>query len=379
MSNRDLTTTELQTVFDQAPALIGLVGPDDHYVLVNGAYSKFFEIPVENICGAHISDVLGQGVYDRIKPNIEKAQNGEATRHDINVPQKDGTKRWLEVRYVPHFEDDGKVNGFFVLVVDIHDRKMAQDELEQTNKQLMTFAYIASHDLQEPLRKIQQFGALLAKRYQTEIDEKGQHFINTMINSARHMGGLVEDLLSYIKTSKPDVIKNEIVLSSLIKEVIVELEDLVIETGGYITFENLPDVVGDKSMLRQLFVNLISNGLKYQAEGQRPRIEIKFEERNSEGVSELQVHDNGIGFEMKYHGQIFEPFKRLHSKDTYPGTGIGLAICKNVCDRHNWVISAQSELGKGSVFSIKMTHSPLGEDQEPFSDKDLVLGTDYSI
>jgi len=376
MSNRDLTATELQTVFDQAPALIGRVGPDDRYVLVNAAYARFFGIPVEDICGAHISEILGQDVYNRIKPNIDKAQNGEATHHDINVPQSDGTKRWLEVRYVPHFEDDGRTNGFFVLVVDIHDRKMAQDDLERTNKQLMTFAYVASHDLQEPLRKIQQFGALLAKRYESKIDEKGRYFIDTMRNSARHMGGLVEDLLSYIKTSNTEISGDTIDLAALVKEVIVELEDLVIETMGYITYEDLPQVRGDKSMLRQLFVNLVSNGLKYQNDGQRPRIKVKFIAKNQQGHSEIQVHDNGIGFDMRYQEQIFEPFKRLHSKDAYPGTGIGLAICKNVCDRHDWTISAQSGPGKGSIFSIQMPDRIHAEKQPGFSDDDLVLDID---
>jgi len=379
MSNRNLTLSEVRTVFDQVPALIGLVDKNDHYVLVNGAYSAFFDKSVEEICGAHISDILGQELYKRIKPNILKAQNGEATRHDIRVPQKDGSWRWLEVRYVPQIEDDGQINGFFVLVVDIHDRKMAQEELERTNKQLLTFAYIASHDLQEPLRKIQQFGTLLSRRYNSVIDEVGHKYIQTMRRSAGHMSGLVADLLSYIKTSNNEIAQDEIDLAELVKDVIIDLEDLVIETGGYITYNDLPRIKGDRAMMRQLFVNLISNGLKYKSEDQRPKVKVKYIAGPSSRDDEIQVEDNGIGFEMKYHDQIFEPFKRLHSKDAYPGTGIGLAICKNVCDRHNWVISAQSELGKGSVFSIKMTYSPLGEDQELFSDSDIVLDTDYSI
>ncbi len=236
--------------------------------------------------------------------------------------------------------------------------------LIQSNQSLQQFAYVASHDLQEPLRKIQSFGNLLVNRYSESLGE-GANLIQRMQTAAIRMSGLIDDLLAFSRISnQPDVTK-PISLSDVIQNVLSDLEVKIQETEAVIKVENLPVIMGDDSQLSQLFQNLLSNALKFCRKNQTPHIKINCKIINfnelpitinpaqvSQSYHQINVEDNGIGFEQKYAERIFQLFQRLHGRSEFEGTGIGLSICERVATNHGGAISALSEPGEGSIFSI---------------------------
>ncbi|WP_234736972.1 sensor histidine kinase [Tellurirhabdus bombi] len=242
---------------------------------------------------------------------------------------------------------------------------MSNHALNRLNENLQQFAYIASHDLQEPLRKIQQFGNLLAMHYASVLDEQGQQFVERMASSASRMSTLLRDLLTYSRLTVPTETFQVQDLNQIVAEAISALELMIDETGTRITVSDLGQVPADSMQLGQVFQNLLSNSLKFAQSGVSPVIQLS---RQTVARHELppdyqppghqnhfcliQVADNGIGFSAQYSERIFGAFQRLHGKNTYPGTGIGLAIVKKVIENHQGYIKADSAPNQGATFSI---------------------------
>jgi signal transduction histidine kinase len=233
--------------------------------------------------------------------------------------------------------------------------------LERSNRDLQDFAYITSHDLQEPLRKIQAFGDRLSHRYNGQLGEEGVMFVNRMTTSAKRMQNMINDLLQYSRVSTRGGQFASVPLNEVISDVLLDLELRIHETGGTIELEDLPVIEADEGQMRQLFMNLIGNSLKFHRPGVPPVIKISGKMVRSDNEDQERqeqvvvcVEDNGIGFEEKYLDRIFQPFQRLYSKDTYEGSGIGLAICRKIADRHGGEITAQSTPGMGSRFIITL-------------------------
>ncbi|QMW01569.1 sensor histidine kinase [Spirosoma foliorum] len=237
-------------------------------------------------------------------------------------------------------------------------------DLKRSNQNLQQFAYIASHDLQEPLRKIQQFGDLLRNQYSDALGE-GLTYIERMQVAASRMSTLIRDLLSYSRISTQRDTSRTISLTTIVAEAVLNLELRIQETNASIQVSNLPMVEGDSSQLEHLFQNLLSNALKFHKPGTIPQIQIKSSwvdashlpktskpNRGAIAYHRIDIVDNGIGFDEKYLDRIFQVFQRLHGKGEYVGTGIGLAICEKVVANHGGVITATSQLGQGSIFSI---------------------------
>lgn len=236
----------------------------------------------------------------------------------------------------------------------ITDKQLSESQaaLEVANSELTTFAYAASHDLREPLRKISAFGELLTTRLEGRLDEKEQRFFSYMINGARRMQNQIDDLLELSRVNTTDLITKDLDLHSMVKEVLHDLAKPISESQCHIKVEDLPIVHGSEPLVNSILYNIIGNAVKYRADDRKLYIEIWYEE--VEGVGTLFVKDNGIGFDMAYKNQIFEPFKRLHSGDRYGGTGIGLATCTKACKRLGWQIGCQSEINQGSTFWLTM-------------------------
>jgi signal transduction histidine kinase len=237
--------------------------------------------------------------------------------------------------------------------------KRQQTLLERSNRDLQDFAYITSHDLQEPLRKIQAFGDRLSHRYHDQLGEDGALFIDRMVTSARRMQNMINDLLQYSRVTTRGGNFVRIPLTEVIEEVVQDLELRFRESGGKIELEQLPEIEADEVQMRQLFQNLIGNALKFHRPGTPPVIKISSKIEHLQPGDETPyavvcVEDNGIGFEEKYLDRIFQPFQRLHSKDIYEGSGIGLAVCRKIINRHGGEITAQSILGQGSRFIITL-------------------------
>ncbi|MFW9819518.1 MAG: ATP-binding protein [Candidatus Thorarchaeota archaeon] len=221
------------------------------------------------------------------------------------------------------------------------------EDLRRSNEDLQQFAYVASHDLQEPLRAIISFSQLLEDKYYDNIDKDGKEFIHFITDGAKKMNILIKDLLSYSRITthaNPSKIVN---LEKILKDALYNLQEAIKESGAVITYDKMPILKVDKTQFIQLFQNFLSNAIKFRREGS-PKIHIGVRKLNDEWL--FSVKDNGIGIESKYFDKLFNIFYRLHTKDEYPGTGIGLPICKKIVQRYGGKIWVKSEFGKGSTF-----------------------------
>lgn len=239
------------------------------------------------------------------------------------------------------------------------------EELSRSNRELEDFAFVASHDLQEPLRKIRAFGDRLSSSYATVIDERGLDFITRMCSAAERMSNLINDLLEYSRINTRGKEFLTIALTKIVTDVIDDLEVAIEESDAQISYQDLPDIKGDVSQLNQLFLNLLSNAIKFRQKDLAPKIDISHHnEQVFDTVLDSQtlfhvitIRDNGIGFEQSFEDKVFAPFQRLHARSAYKGTGIGLAICRRIVERHGGTISVQSLVNQGTCFTIKMPHN----------------------
>ncbi|MFX1409427.1 MAG: ATP-binding protein [Promethearchaeota archaeon] len=221
------------------------------------------------------------------------------------------------------------------------------EDLRRSNEDLQQFAYVASHDLQEPLRAIVSFSQLLEDKYRDKIDNDGKEFIHFVTDGAKKMNTLIKDLLLYSRITthaKPSKLTN---LKDIIEDAMFNLHEAIKESGAVITYDEMPVLKVDRTQFVQLFQNLISNSIKFRRE-EPPKIHIGAKILNNGWL--FTVKDNGIGIESKYFDKLFNIFYRLHTKEEYPGTGIGLPICKKIIQRYNGKIWVESKFGKGSTF-----------------------------
>lgn len=225
-------------------------------------------------------------------------------------------------------------------------------ELQRANVDLKRFAYVASHDLQEPLRKLQQFSEFLETDCSDELSDDAKYFLSVIRGSSNRMSQLIRDLLTYSRMQNREFEPGEVTLSKVVDGILSDFDVLISETNASIHVEALPVISADKTAVEQLVRNLIGNALKYRHLDRAPDIRISCPPLNERGSTELKIIDNGIGFDMKYSERIMQAFQRLHNKSEYSGTGIGLAICKSICERHGWLLDAESVSGEGATFTV---------------------------
>lgn len=282
--------------------------------------------------------------------------------------RKDGSMLWVKEVVRAVTRADGKT---VILVVcdDITDRKRIEQELrakseklELSNKELQDFAFIASHDLQEPLRKLQTFGTMLMEKWSGQFDKSARGILERMILATKRMSDMIQSLLDYSRVTTSTGEFQRIDLTRVIREVINDLEIPIENSGARVEVEELPEIDADRAQMQRLFQNLIGNALKFRGE-QPPLVRIKAEPTNGAEIFpngeravrvRILVEDNGIGFDEIHLEKIFTPFKRLHSRNEYEGTGIGLTICRKIVERHGGSITAKSRPGEGSTFVITL-------------------------
>ena len=227
-------------------------------------------------------------------------------------------------------------------------------KLEQSNRELQDFAYVASHDLQEPLRKIQAFGDRLKAKYAPALTIEGTDYLERMQNAAHRMQMLINDLLQFSRvTTKAQPFK-PVDLRQVAREVLSDLETRLEQTAGRVYVGDLPTIDADPLQMRQLLQNLIGNALKFHRKDVPPVIQVRCQRNGDNGHCHLEVEDNGIGFDEKYLERIFGVFQRLHGRGEYEGTGVGLAICRKIAERHNGNITAKSKPGQGATFIVTL-------------------------
>lgn len=283
----------------------------------------------------------------------EAEEMAKVTEVEFYHCRKDGSEFPVSLLRSVVKDEDGDEQAVVGIARDITRRKQIEEELVRSNKELEQFAYIASHDMQEPLRKITAFGSRRKTHSGAALDEKGRDYLERMENAAKRMRELIEDLLAYSRIATRAKPFEPTSLKTVISEVLSDLEVAIARSKGLLDVGELPIVNADRSQMRQLFQNLIANALKFHQEGKPPEVNIKSQAINSDFV-EITVSDNGVGFDRKYLDRIFKPFARLHTRDEFPGTGMGLAICEKIVRRHGGEITAKSKVGQGATFIIKL-------------------------
>jgi two-component system CheB/CheR fusion protein len=282
----------------------------------------------------------------------------------------------------PFYDVHNNFSGFIGTVTEIHDQKLFADELEakvqmrtealqeanrnleHSNSELQQFAYVASHDLQEPLRKMIMFSERLQEKFKYDLAQPAQQYLDIIAKSSKRMTSLIDDLLQFSRAVQAEKEMMEVDLNMVVKRVLYDFDMVIHEKQVKLRVDDLPDVVAVPVQMHQLFHNLISNALKFSSDTSPPEIKISVrnlteKEIKAKGVLntksfyvDITVSDNGIGFEQENADKIFDIFSRLHDKQKYPGTGIGLALCKRIVSNHKGLIYAESEPGKGAMFHV---------------------------
>jgi len=310
----------------------------------------------------HMPPAKSNGLFDRMKNVVENRKSESFEFHLAN------SERWSIVHFVPL--EDG-VTCTFVEITDQKKQAQALEtkniELELTNSELTSFSYIASHDLQEPLRKIQTFSSRIMEKEVDSLSDTGQDYFRRIINATKHMQNLIEALLSYSRTNLNDQVFVSTELNSVLEEVKNNHREILSECGAEINISSLPMLQIIPLQFNQLFSNIIMNAVKYRDKNRKLQLQIS-SELVSEGEAgtnvpvlknkywKIKIEDNGIGFEPQFANKIFGLFQRLHSREEYEGTGIGLAICKKIVQNHDGYIYAEGSPGTGATFYICIPH-----------------------
>lgn len=331
-----------------------------------------FNEGAEEIFGYRAEEVLGQPLELLIPPRFRRKHrehldafgSGEeparrmGERGKIHGQRQDGEEFPAEAS-ISKLEVNGE-RIYSVVLRDVSAQADYEDTLERealelgrSNRELEAFASVASHDLQEPLRKIRAFGDRLRVEAGDRLEDQNRVYLERMLGAAERMSDLIGDLLAYARVTSRGSPFERVDLTALVREVTADLEIPLNESGGRIDVATLPAVEADPLQMRLLFQNLLGNALKYRREGVPPVVDVSgtIQQDPRPGV-EIQVRDNGIGFDEKYRDRIFEVFQRLHGRGQYDGTGIGLAICRKIVEHHGGVISASAEPGLGATFLV---------------------------
>jgi PAS domain S-box-containing protein len=363
-------------LLEAAPDAMVVVNQGGEIVLVNVQAEKQFGYSRDELVGQKVKNIIPEGFAERLIADATRS-TAEALAQQIGMGielsgrRKDGGEFPIEIMLSPLESAEGIL--VTAAIRNISARKKSEEDnaelerrveertkqlgvanqvLEQSNVELKQFAYVASHDLQSPLRSISGFVQLLQLEYEGKLDEQAQDWIRRTVHSIEQMQTLIRDLLSYSRVDARSRPFTQIPFVEIVNDALTLLDSSIHDSGAQVTWDTLPVIMGDRSQLVQLVQNLIGNGLNYRGD-QPPRIHVSAERRGAEWM--FSVRDNGIGIDPKYHEQIFEIFKRLHDQKEYPGTGIGLAVCRRVVNRHGGKIWVESEPGHGSTFCFTIS------------------------
>jgi PAS domain S-box-containing protein len=352
-------------LLEAAPDAMVVVNEEGEIVLLNLQVEKQFGYPRDELLGQQVTNIIPDGFAERlIADDLRSAEDALAQQIGTGIEligrRKDGSEFPIELMLSPLANADGIL--VTAAIRDITTRKAAaallqqkMEELYRSNEELGQFAYIASHDLQEPLRMVASYTQLLSKRYKGKLDSDADDFIAFAVDGASRMQRLIQDLLVYsrVATKGRDLI--ETASEDALRRALANLRGAIAESGALVTHDPLPTVMADEMQLTQLFQNLIGNAIKYQGPG-IPKVHISAA-RSGEAKWTFSVRDNGLGIDPQYFERIFGMFQRLHKREEFAGTGIGLAICKKIVERHGGSIAVESQLGEGSIFRFALTGS----------------------
>ena len=333
---------------ESVPQLVWMCNPDGLNVYFNQRWVEY--------TGLTLEESYGTGWNKPFHPDDREAawnawrqavESGGLYKIENRLRRADGSYHWFLTKGEPLRDDAGRIVKWFGTSTDIDDLKLAQEELARSNAELQQFAYVASHDLQEPLRAVASFTKLLGERYRGKLDADADDFIEFAVDGARRAQRLINGLLAYSRVGTRAAPLAPINSEAVLEEVLADLAPAIGSSGGQVTHDPLPMVDADRTQLGQVFQNLVANALKFHG-ARAPRVHVSAQ--RTDGAWCFSVRDNGIGIEPQYRDQIFIIFQRLHSSSEYPGTGLGLAIVKKIVERHGGRIWMESEPGNGAAF-----------------------------
>jgi PAS domain S-box-containing protein len=351
---------EYEIIFNSAPTFIIYKDDQNNILRVNKTVADFFDLKASQIEGRPSKEFFSDLYEKCYSDDLEVIKSGKPKLQIVDPFRlKSGETRWIQMDKVPYYNKNGDIHGILLFAIDITKQKVAESkivdyshQLEGVNEELQSFASIASHDLQEPLRKIIILGDRLAERI-PETDEQSKNYLDRMQIAALRMRSLVEDLLQYTRIESRVRPFESLHLNKVVEAVLEDLEARIIETQGAINIIDLPVIDGDPIQIHQLFLNLIGNALKFHREGIPPVVNLDSVKMDN-GFWEISVEDNGIGIEEEHVDKIFQPFERLHGRTTYEGTGIGLTICNKIVSRHGGNITVKRQSTNGVTFHITL-------------------------
>jgi PAS domain S-box-containing protein len=339
-------------IFNSTFSFIGFLAPDGTLLEANETILRFSGVQPEMVINQKLWDCYwGQTSpeeQEKLKGKIGRAAKGEFMEYELEIESREGKKMTILFNLKPLFDDDGEVIAIVSEGRPIQEIVDARKSLQEKNAELEQFAFIASHDLKEPLRMVHSFMCLLRDNYREQLDAKANKYIDFAIDGSARMTEMVNQLLTYARLGSNEAEKELIDTNQLLKGILDLQQAVLEEKGAVVQASELPEIYGVRTPLVLLFQNLITNAIKYQVPGTQPVISISATETSRK--YQFAIQDNGIGIAAKHHQEIFQLFKRLHTKQEFAGTGMGLATCKKIVEQHEGKIWVESEEGKGSTF-----------------------------
>lgn len=337
-----------RSLFDHNPNAAFSLDVSGRFTDLNRAGEEYLQANKDEVLGLHYEYVLSSSETAKVAVVFNKALQGKPMHYETSIVRKSGERVALSVSNIPMVED-GRVSGVFGIARDITDVKQAYNELEQANDELQSFAAVASHDLQEPLRKIVRFGELLQ---QAELAEQERDYLERMVSASLRMQQLIYEILELAQLGKDSVQLKAVDLTSVVETVMAEYEPKLGAMGAKVELSLKHQVHADPKLMKRVFENLFTNAIKYARKDRKLKVVLYSQQVSADNIA-VYFSDNGIGIEDSQHQSVFKPFKRLHSRSEIPGTGMGLAIIKKIMDLHHGDVALNSRIGEGTT--IKLT------------------------